>query len=123
MGPARDLPAGAVTLVFTDIEGSTRLLHDLGDEYPQALADHRVLVRESFASEGGVEVDTQGDAFFFAFAEANRALAAVARAQRSLATHAWPHGRELRVRMGVHTGEPLRTRRATSGLLFIRVRG
>jgi class 3 adenylate cyclase len=62
-----DLPAGVVTLVFTDIEGSTRLLHDLGDCYAHVLADQRRLLRSAFVDGGGVEVDTQGDAFFFAF--------------------------------------------------------
>jgi predicted ATPase/class 3 adenylate cyclase len=109
MGLREDLPAGVVTLVFTDIEGSTRLLHDLGDVYAEVLADQRRLLRTAFAHEGGVEVDTQGDAFFFAFPDAGRALAAVAQGQRVLASHVWPGGHDLRVRMGVHTGEPLRT--------------
>jgi class 3 adenylate cyclase len=70
------LPAGTVTFLFTDIEGSTRLLHELGDAYAEALAEHRRVLRESFARHGGVEVDTQGDAFFVAFARALDALAA-----------------------------------------------
>jgi predicted ATPase/class 3 adenylate cyclase len=97
----RDLPSGTVTFLFTDVEGSTRLLHELGAElYAEALADHRRVVREAFAAEGGVEVDTQGDAFFVAFPTAPGALAA---AQTMLA------GLEpapIRVRMGVHTGTP-----------------
>src|SRR5919199_1378704 len=97
----RDLPAGAVTFVFTDVEGSTRLLEELGEErYADALADHRSKLREAFARHGGVEVDTQGDAFFYAFAEAAAAVAAAAQAQASLADD------PLRVRIGLHTGEP-----------------
>jgi class 3 adenylate cyclase len=78
-----DLPAGVVTLVFTDIEGSTRLLEDLGDRYAGVLADHRQLLRSAFATGGGVEVDTQGDAFFFAFPGGRGTLEAVAEAQRA----------------------------------------
>jgi predicted ATPase/class 3 adenylate cyclase len=97
------LPSGTVTLLFTDIEGSTRLLHELGDHYPDALAEHRRLLREAFAVHGGVEVDTQGDAFFVAFARASDALAAADRGQRALASG------PVRVRMGLHTGEPVLT--------------
>ena len=80
----RDLPAGTVTFLFTDIAGSTRLLHELGDDYGQALADHRRVLRAVFARHGGVEVDTQGDAFFVAFARAREALAAAAEGQAAL---------------------------------------
>ena len=74
------LPAGTVTFLFTDIEGSTRLLHELGDDaYAHALAEHRRALREAFARHGGVEVDTQGDAFFYAFPTAPGAVASVAR--------------------------------------------
>ncbi|MDQ3857936.1 MAG: hypothetical protein M3327_05735 [Actinomycetota bacterium] len=100
-----DLPAGRVTFLFTDIEGSTRLLHSLGDGYAEVLADHRRLLRAAFARHGGVEVDTQGDSFFVAFSDPSEALAAAEEAQRALSTHGWPDG-ELRVRMGLHTGEP-----------------
>jgi WD40 repeat protein/class 3 adenylate cyclase/energy-coupling factor transporter ATP-binding protein EcfA2 len=102
-----DLPAGRVTLLFTDIEGSTRLLHALGDRYAGVLADHRRLLRESFARHGGVEIDTQGDSFFVAFYDPSEAVAAAEEGQRALATYAWPDGTSVRVRMGVHTGEPL----------------
>jgi class 3 adenylate cyclase len=71
-----ELPSGTVTFLFTDIEGSTRLLHELGDAYADALAEHRRVPRSAFSSHGGVEVDTQGDAFFVAFARASDALAA-----------------------------------------------
>jgi predicted ATPase len=95
-----ELPRGTVTFLFTDIEGSTRLLHEHGDEYASVLAEHRRALREAFASHDGVEVDTQGDAFFVAFGKATDALAAAAEARHALS--AGP----IRVRMGVHTGEP-----------------
>src|SRR3954462_10098102 len=101
------LPGGTVTFVFTDIEGSTRLLQELGDEgYGRVSGDHRRLVREAFGARGGTEGDTQGDAFFFSFPRARDAVAAAVDAQRALAAHAWPQGKEVRVRMGLHTGEP-----------------
>src|SRR5215813_5137274 len=101
------LPGGTVTFVFTDIEGSTRLLQELGDEdYGRVSGDHRRLVRETFGAHGGTEIDTQGDAFFFSFTRARDAVAAAVDAQRALDAHEWPDGREVRVRMGVHTGEP-----------------
>jgi len=102
-----DLPAGRVTFLFTDIEGSTRLLHALGDRYAQVLAEHRRLLRAAFARHGGVEVDTQGDSFFVAFSDAGEALAAAEEAQRALAGHTWPENSAVKVRMGLHTGEPL----------------
>src|SRR6478672_10474047 len=98
-----ELPTGTVTFLFTDIEGSTKLLHELGDGYADALAKHRRLLRDAFAAHDGVEVDTQGDAFFVAFGRASDAIAAAANAQRELAQG------PVRVRMGIHTGEPLRT--------------
>ena len=104
----RELPAGTVTFLFTDIEGSTRLLHQLGDTYAGVLADHRRLLREAFARHGGVEVDTHGDSFFVAFVDPREALAAAAEAQTALARHPWPDAAAaVRVRMGLHTGEPL----------------
>jgi WD40 repeat protein/class 3 adenylate cyclase len=101
------LPAGTVTFLFTDIEGSTRLLHALGDRYADVLTDHRRLLREVFGEWGGREVDTQGDSFFVAFAHAGDAVRAAADGQRALAGHRWPEAGDLRVRMGLHTGEPL----------------
>jgi class 3 adenylate cyclase len=101
------LPQGTVTFVFTDIEGSTALLKRLGDRYGDALADHRRLIRQEFAARAGQEIDTQGDAFFFCFARARDAVAAAVAAQRALAAHAWPEHTELRVRMSLHTGEPV----------------
>ena len=104
-----ELPQGTVTLLFTDIEGSTRLLASLGSRYEQVLASHRMLLRESFRSHGGVEVDTQGDAFFYAFARARDAVAGAVAGQRALSSHDFGDGVELRVRMGVHTGAPAQT--------------
>jgi len=100
------LPSGTVTFVFSDIEGSTGLLKRLGDEYAELIAEHRRIVRETFAVHGGVEIDTQGDSFFFAFARARDAVAAAVTAQRAHAEHSWPRGEIVRVRMGLHTGEP-----------------
>ena len=104
------LPTGTVTFLFTDIEGSTRLLAELGNRYASVLAEHHRLMRESFATHGGVEVDTAGDAFFVAFGRASDAVAAAAAAQEALA----PTG--LRVRMGIHTGEPLVTETGYVGM-------
>src|SRR5438552_12966221 len=99
-----ELPSGTVTFLFTDVEGSTKLLHELGaEQYAAALAEHRRLLRDAFAAHGGVEVDTQGDAFFYAFPTAPGALAAAADADVALA------GGAIRVRMGLHTGTPLLT--------------
>src|SRR5436309_11745326 len=98
----RQLPSGTVTFLFTDIEGSTRLLQELGDSYAEALAEHRRVLRKAFKRHGGVEVDTQGDAFFVAFLRATDAVAAAEEAQRAL-------NGPIRVRMGLHTGEPVVT--------------
>ena len=100
------LPAGTVTFVFTDIEGSTALLKELGDRYGEVLAQHRRLVRDTFGAAGGIEIDTQGDAFFFAFPRAREAVTAAVGVQRSHAAADWPDGGTVRVRIGLHTGEP-----------------
>jgi class 3 adenylate cyclase len=100
------LPGGTVTFLFTDIEGSTRLLRELRDTYAAVRADHHRILRGAAAEHGGREVDTQGDAFFFVFARARDGVLAAAGAQRALAAHAWPEDVEVRVRMGLHTGEP-----------------
>jgi class 3 adenylate cyclase len=100
------LPSGTVTFVFSDIVGSTALLKRLGDRYEGVLSEHRRLMRETFADHGGVEIDTQGDAFFFAFQRARDAVAAAVTAQRAHAEHEWPDGATVLVRMGLHTGEP-----------------
>ena len=103
------LPTGTVTFLFTDIEGSTRLLHELGDAYVEALAEHRRVLREAFGRHEGVEVDTQGDAFFVVFARASDAVAAASAAQSALAA-------PIRVRMGLHTGEPVITDEGYAGI-------
>jgi class 3 adenylate cyclase len=100
-------PTGTVTLLFSDIEGST-LLERLGpDRYAEALHLHRRLLREAFERHGGYEVDCEGDAFFAAFGRASDALAAAAEAQQGLVAAEWPEGLPVSVRMGMHTGEPL----------------
>lgn len=102
----KELPTGTVTLLFTDIEGSTRLLQRAGDAYPSLLAEHRRVLRAAFSNHDGVEVDAQGDGFFVAFASAQDAAAAAVAAQQALAGHDWPDNSEIRVRIGLHTGEP-----------------
>ena len=102
----RAFPTGTVTMLFTDVEGSTRLLKQLGERYGGMLAEHRRLLRGAVAAHGGREMDTQGDAFFVAFPRARNAVDAAVEAQRALAAQAWPDGVECRVRMGLHTGEP-----------------
>src|SRR5947207_7071567 len=104
------LPTGVVTFLFTDVEGSTKLLHELGDAYADALHEHRGLLREAFTAHNGAEVDTQGDAFFVAFGLASDAVAAAADAQLALS------GGPIRVRMGLHTGEPRLTDEGYVGL-------
>jgi len=106
----RELPTGTVTFLFTDIEGSTKLLHELGDGYADALGEHRRSLRAAFAANDGVEVDTQGDAFFVAFSRARDALAAAKAGQEALASG------PILVRMGVHTGEPVVTDEGYVGL-------
>jgi predicted ATPase/class 3 adenylate cyclase len=101
------LPTGTVTLLFTDIEGSTQLSRRLGARYDELLATHRRLLRDAIAAYGGAEVDAQGDAFFVVFERAHDAAAAAADAQRSLKQYAASEGGlPVRVRMGIHTGEP-----------------
>jgi class 3 adenylate cyclase len=100
------LPGGTVTFVFTDIEGSTRLLQELGDDFGEIAREHRRIVREAFGAHAGTEVDTQGDSFFFSFPRARDAVAAAVDAQRGLRDHLWLGGADVRVRMGLHTGEP-----------------
>src|SRR6266852_941308 len=112
----RGLPAGTITLLFTDIEGSTHLLQQLGDRYANLLTECRALLRSAFHTYRGYEVDTQGDAIFAAFARASDALLAAAAAQRELATHPWPDAVAVRVRMGLHTGEPSRVAEGYVGL-------
>lgn len=101
------LPGGTVTFVFTDIEGSTRLLQRIGDRYTGVLGRHRELLRGAVASQGGVEVDSEGDGLFFAFAGAKSAIAACIAGQRALLTEPWPSDVTVRVRMWLHTGEAM----------------
>jgi predicted ATPase/class 3 adenylate cyclase len=108
--PRPELPTGTVTFLFTDVEGSTRLLQEHGDGYADLLAEHRRALREAFAAHAGVEVDTQGDAFFVAFARAADAAAAATDAHRALASG------PIRIRMGIHTGEPLVTNEGYVGI-------
>ena len=102
-----DLPTGTVTLLFSDMEGSTRLLQQLGERYAGVLAELPHLLRQAFVQYNGHEVDTQGDAFFVAFARATDAVSAAAAIQRALADHSWPEDTSVRVRIGLHTGEPV----------------
>ena len=96
-----ELPSGTVTFLFTDVEGSTRLLQQDGAGYADLLAEHRRALRDAFTRHSGVEVDSQGDAFFFAFSRASDAVAAAVQARDALASG------PIRVRMGIHTGEPI----------------
>ena len=102
----RELPSGTLTLLFTDIEGSTSLLAQVGEHYPAVLTEYRHLLRTACRQWNGHEVDTQGDAFFAVFARATDALSAAVQIQRAIAAHLWPNEVIVRVRMGLHTGEP-----------------
>jgi predicted ATPase/class 3 adenylate cyclase len=111
-----ELPSGTVTLLFTDIEGSTVLAERLGDRWPGHLSEHNRILREAFSAHGGIELGAEGDALFVAFTAAVAAAAAAAEAQRALASHGWPEDARIRVRMGLHTGEPTRTADGYVGL-------
>src|SRR5689334_11756508 len=112
---AMHLPTGRVTFLFTDIEGSTRLARMLGAQYRTMLAEHRAVLGEAFAAAGGVRMSVEGDALFYAFADASAAVRACVEAQRRLAARSWPAGQVPRVRMGLHTGpaEPYQGEYAT----------
>ena len=99
-----DLPTGTVSFLFTDIEGSTRLLQRLGPLYRELLEQHAEIVRSSLAAHSGVEVSTEGDSFFAVFRETPDGIASAVEIQRALAEHSWPEGSDVRVRMGMHTG-------------------
>jgi class 3 adenylate cyclase len=109
-----ELPTGTVTFLFSDIQGSTRLLHELGDGYAAVLAQHRSVLRAAFAAHDGVEIGTEGDSFFVAFARASDAVAAATEGQRGL------NGGPVRVRMGLHTGEPTLTAEGYVGMVVHR---
>ncbi len=100
------LPTGTVTLLCTDIEGSTALVAGLGGDYSQVLEEHRRLVRDAAGAAGGLEIDSRGDEMLLVFTDARAGVDAAVAAQRALATHSWPDGMSVRVRMGLHTGEP-----------------
>lgn len=110
------LPDGTVTLLFSDIEGSTRMVHALGDAWPELLARQRELCRSAWAAYGGHELATEGDSFFVVFAEAADAVAAAVEAQSRLAADTWPDGIAVRVRIGLHTGSPVRLEDGYAGL-------
>ena len=109
-------PSGLVTLLFSDIQGSTRLVKALRDHYWQVLAEHRRLVRAAVARYDGYEVDAQGDAFFVAFADAKQAVLCALEIQRALAGHTWPTGAPVRVRIGIHTGHAVPAEGTYTGL-------
>jgi class 3 adenylate cyclase len=110
------LPSGSVTFVFTDIEGSTRLVKALRERYALVLAEHRRVVRAAIAAHEGHEVDIQGDAFFAAFGGARQAVLCALEVQRALAAHDWPDGGQVRVRIGVHTGQAVPAEGRYTGL-------
>ena len=110
------LPTGIVALLFTDVEDSTRLVQELGDRYSSVLAEHERVIRDAFTSVGGREVDCRGDEFFVAFASTRDAVHAAIAAQRNLAAQSWPSETPLRVRIGIHTGEPTPAERGYFGL-------
>jgi class 3 adenylate cyclase len=110
------LPMGTVTLLFTDMEGSTRLLQQVGERYTDLLEEYRQLLRAAFQRWNGNVVDTQGDAFFVAFARATDAVSGAVAAQRALASRISPEGVVVRVRMGLHTGEPTLSSEGYTGL-------
>lgn len=118
--PRADLPEGTVTLLFTDIEGSTQLLRRLGSQYTEVQDRHRRLLRAAFHRFGGIEVDTQGDALMVVFRSAAEAAAAAAEAQRALAAEEWPKQVAMPVRMGLHTGEPQRGPEGYVGIDVVR---
>src|SRR5688572_14860822 len=111
-----DLPSGAITFLFTDIEGSTQLVKQLRDRYGEVLAEHQRLLRGAFEAHGGHEVDTQGDSFFVAFTSAREALLAAVEGQLALLTHPWPGGVRVKVRMGLHTGQAVASGGRYTGL-------
>jgi len=116
-----NLPSGTVTFLFSDIEGSTAHLKRLGDDgYPALLAIHRRLVRETFALHDGQEIDTQGDAFFYSFPRARGAVAAAVEIQRAHEQETWPDGLPVRIRLGLHTGEPVVGEEGYTGLDVVR---
>ena len=115
-----ELPSGTLTVLHTDVENSTLLTVHLGGHYPKVLATHCALLRAAFVAHEGCEVDTQGDSFFVVFPRATQAVAAAVAIQHALAAASWPEGGAVRVRIGMHTGEPIRTAAGYTGLDVIR---
>ena len=116
-----NLPSGTVTFAFTDVEGSTSLLKQLGDaEYTTLISVHRRLVRDIFAAHEGQEIDTQGDAFFYSFVRARQAVAAAIEVTRAHARASWPGDVAVRIRLGLHTGEPVVGDEGYTGLDVVR---
>jgi class 3 adenylate cyclase len=111
-----ELPSGTITVLHTDVQDSTPLAMRVGERYADVLATHRALLRAAFAAHEGYEVDTQGDLFFVVFPRATRAITAAVTIQRALAAETWPQGGAVRVRIGIHTGEPIRTAEGYTGL-------
>jgi YVTN family beta-propeller protein len=111
-----DLPSGAVTFLFTDMEGSTRLVKQLRERYGEVVTEHQRLLRAAFANHRGHEVDTQGDSFFVVFSSARDAVLAAVEGQHALRSHPWPDGVELKVRMGIHTGQAVASDGRYTGL-------
>jgi YVTN family beta-propeller protein len=111
-----DLPSGAITFLFTDVEGSTRLVKQLRERYGDVLREHQRLLRAAFEAHGGHEVDTQGDSFFVAFSSAREALLAAVEGQRALSAHPWPDGVRIKVRIGLHTGQAIASGGRYTGL-------
>ena len=116
-----ELPTGTVTFLFTDVEGSTGLVGKLGDAYGDTMAEHRRILREAVATSNGDEVDSRGDEFFAAFQRTRDAIMAALEAQRQFAAHDWPGDSPVRVRVGIHTGEPILGESGYEGLDVHRV--
>jgi DNA-binding NarL/FixJ family response regulator/class 3 adenylate cyclase len=116
-----ELPTGTITFLFTDVEGSTGLVGALGDAYGQVMAEHRRMLREAVAEAGGHEIDSRGDEFFAVFQRTRDAVAGALKAQRDLGAHEWPANGVVRIRIGIHTGEPILGESGYEGLDVHRV--
>src|SRR5262249_29919832 len=119
-GDRGELPGGTVTFAFTDIESSTDLVRRLGERYGEVLVQHRQIVRRAFRAACGIEIDRQGDAFFFAFPRARDAVGAAVEGQRAHALASWPGDSSVQLRIGLHTGEPMLGKEGYLGLDVVR---